>query len=34
MRVKSIVLWMLAVILAAALFYFFRDEMAPRKRTG
>lgn len=30
MRVKSIALWVLAVILAAALFYFFRDEMAPR----
>ncbi|MCD2174167.1 hypothetical protein [Rhizobium sp. C4] len=28
MRVKSIALWVLAVILAAVLFYFFRDEMA------
>lgn len=28
MRVKSIALWVLAVILAAALFYFFRDDMA------
>lgn len=29
MRVKSIALWVLAVILAAVLFYFFRNEMAP-----
>lgn len=28
MRVKSIALWVLAVILAAVLFYFFRDDMA------
>ncbi len=28
MRVKSIALWVLAVLLAAALFYFFRGEMA------
>lgn len=27
MRVKSIALWVLAVILAAVLFYFFRDDM-------
>ncbi|HWU62350.1 MAG TPA: hypothetical protein VN112_10045 [Ensifer sp.] len=30
MRVKSIALWVLAVLLAAALFYFFRDEMAQK----
>lgn len=30
MRVKSIALWVLAVILAAVLFYLFRDEMAPK----
>lgn len=28
MRVKSIALWMLALLLAVALFYLFRDEMA------
>lgn len=31
MRVKSIALWLLAVILAVVLFYFFQDEMAPKK---
>lgn len=30
MRVKSIALWLLAVILAAVLFYFFRDDMTQK----
>ncbi len=33
MRVKSIALWVMAVILAAVLFYFFRNEMAPMMRS-
>ena len=28
MRVKSIALWILALLLAVALFYLFREEMA------
>jgi len=30
MRVKSIALWVMALILAAVLFYLFRDEMAQK----